>query len=184
MPVNSPMVLQDMVAKSGLKHLWLLSLFISTMVEAGTYIGLATTLAKIKTDTGSTSPLMADARLGYALDAHKFELAVMSSIRDDNINQLVTDIPVAASLFYRFNVNPRHSTRIDLILGYSVVDIKSSYIQVPEKTETFKGVSFGIGFEEALKSIPQLKFKLDYVQLYRGDRLDINALTVGFRYEF
>ncbi len=173
-----------MAAISRLKYIIVLIIFGVSIAEAGTYIGLATTLIKIKADTGSTSPLMADVRLGYALNAHKFELAVMSSISDDSLNQLVTDIPIATSLLYRFTVNPRHSTKIDLILGYSQIDIKSSYIQVPEFTESFKGVSFGVGFEEALKSIPQLKFKLDFMRMYRGDRLNIDAYTLGFRYEF
>jgi Outer membrane protein beta-barrel domain len=173
-----------MAAKSILKHLLLFTIFIPCIVCAGTYAGLATTLVQIKTDAGSTSPLVADIRLGYALDVHKLELAIMSSIRDDNLNQLVTDVPVATSLFYRYNVYPRSSLLIDFILGYSQIDIKSSYVQTPEFTETFRGVSYGIGFEEALKSIPQLKFKIDLMQLYRGDQLKINSFTVGFNYEF
>ncbi|GMR01345.1 MAG: hypothetical protein BMS9Abin19_0719 [Gammaproteobacteria bacterium] len=173
-----------MTAKHRMKHLLLLTIFGSPVASAGTYVGLATTLIQIKTDTGSTSPLMADARFGYALDVHKFELAIMSSIRDDDLNQLVTDVPVATSLFYRYNVYPRSSLLVDFILGYSQIDIKSSYLQVPEFTETFRGVSFGIGFEEALKSIPKLKFRIDLMQLYRGEQLKINSFTVGFRYEF
>jgi len=174
----------EMAAKSRLKYLSLLTIFGSPILYAGTYAGLATTLIQIKTDAGSTSPLMADVRLGYALDVHKLELAVMTSIRDDKLNQLVTDVPVATSLFYRYNVYPKSTLLLDFILGYSQIDIKSSYIQVPEFTETFRGVSYGIGLEEALQSIPQLKFKVDLMQLYRGDKLKINSFTVGFRYEF
>ncbi|MFV2005291.1 MAG: outer membrane beta-barrel protein [Gammaproteobacteria bacterium] len=170
--------------KIKLRHLLLLSIFAPPGVHADVYAGLATTLIKIKTDAGSTSPVMADVRLGYTLDAHKLELAVMSSIRDDNLNQLVTDIPIATSLFYRYITNPRGRTHFELILGYSKVDIESSYIQVPSFTETFRGVSFGFGFEEALKSVPQLKFKIDFVQLYRGDQLNINSFTAGFNYAF
>jgi Outer membrane protein beta-barrel domain len=173
-----------MAGKMKLRYLLLLTFFGSPSAFADAYAGLATTLIKIKTDTGATSPIMADARLGYALDVHKLELAVMSSVRDDNLNQLVTDIPIVTSLFYRYTTNPRSKTHFELILGYSQIDIKYSYIQVPEFTETFRGVSFGFGFEEALKSIPQLKFKIDFVQLYRGDQLNINSFTAGFNYAF
>lgn len=167
-----------------LKHLLLLTVFCSPIVNAGAYMGLATSLMEIRTDTGSTKPVTADISLGYMMDAHKFELVVMSSIKDDNLNQLVTDIPVASSLLYRYTVNPKHSLHLDLILGYSQVDIETSYVDVPAFTETFRGVSYGVGLEEALKSIPQLKFKIDFIQLYRGDQLKINSYNVGFRYAF
>ena len=173
-----------MTVEFRLKHLLLLTVFCSPIVDAGAYMGLAASLIDIRADTGSTSPVTADISLGYAMDAHKFELVVMSSIKDDNQNQLVTDAPIASSLLYRFTVNPKSSLHLDLILGYSQVDIEASYVGVPGFTETFRGVSFGVGLEEALKSIPQLKFKMDFIQLYRGDQLKINSYNVGFRYEF
>jgi len=128
--------------------------------------------------------VIADLSLGYAIEEHKFELVLMSGIKDDNLNQLVTDIPMASSLLYRYTVTPKHSLHLDLILGYSQVDIETSYLDAPGFTETFQGVSFGIGLEEALKSIPQLKFKIDFIQLYHGDQLKINSFNVGFRYVF
>jgi len=156
----------------------------SPVVDAGIYVGLATSFINIKSDTGSTSPITADISLGYAMHAHKLELVVMSGIRDDNLNQLVTDIPIASSILYRFTANPRNSLHIDLILGYSQVEVESSYVDVPDFSETFRGVSWGVGLEEALKSIPQLKLKADFIQLYRGDLLKINSFNVGIRYEF
>jgi len=173
-----------MTAEFRLKHLLFLTVFCSPIVEAGAYMGLATSLMDIRTDTGSTSPIMADISLGYAMDAHKIELVVMSSIKDDNLNQLITDIPIASSLLYRFTATPRNSLHLDLILGYSQVDIEASYVNVPGFTESYQGVSFGFGLEESLKSIPALKFKIDFIQLYRGDQLTINSYNVGFRYEF
>jgi hypothetical protein len=173
-----------MMVEFRLKHLLLLTVFYSPTGYAGAYMGLATSLMDIRADTGSTSPVMADISLGYEMEAHKFELVVMSSIKDDNLNQLVTDIPVASSLLYRFTANPRNSLHLDLILGYSQVEIEASYVNVPGFSETFRGLSFGIGLEEALKSIPQLKFKMDFIRLYSGDQLIINSYNVGFRYEF
>jgi Outer membrane protein beta-barrel domain len=173
-----------MLIKFRLGWILLLSSFLSPAAVAGAYIGLAPALIKIKTDSGSTKPLLADIRLGYALDEHKIELAFMSSIKNDNLNQLVTDIPLATSMFYRYTTNPKGSLQIDLILGYSQVEIETTYVQAADFSETYQGVSFGIGLEEALKSLPQLKIKLDYIRLYRGDQLNIDSLTLGVRYEF
>ncbi len=173
-----------MAFKFRLKYLLLLMFFASPIVGAGTYMGLATSLINIRTDAGATSPILADISLGYAVDVHKLELVVMSSISDDNLNQLTTDIPLASSLLYRFTATPRNTLHLDLILGYSRVEIESSYVQAPASTETFSGISYGLGLEEALKSIPQLKFKVDFIQLYRGDQLKINSFNVGFRYAF
>jgi hypothetical protein len=167
-----------------LKHLLFITVFFTSIVNAGTYMGLATSLMNINTDAGSTSPVTANISLGYAMDPHKLELAVMSSIKEDNLNQLVTDIPIAGSLLYRYSVKLQKTLRLDLILGYSQVDIEASYVDVPSFTESYRGPSFGIGFEEALKSIPQLKFKMDFIQLYRGDQLKINSFNIGFRYVF
>ncbi|VAW60655.1 hypothetical protein MNBD_GAMMA08-2448 [hydrothermal vent metagenome] len=159
-------------------------LIISTASDAGVYVGLNVAQIPVKTDVASTKPLVADVRLGYALDAHKVEVGFMSSINDDNLNELVTDITSATSILYRYTANPKSSFKVDLILGYSQIDIETSYIQVDDFTETYEGVSFGIGFEESLRSLPQLKFKFDAMQLYRGDDLNINYFALGMRYEF
>jgi len=173
-----------MAVKYRLRDLMLLIAFWAPLINAGTYIGLAPAMIQIKTDDGKTSPIMVNFNLGYAMDVHKLELSILSSISDDNLNQLVTDVPISTSLLYRYSLTPKSSFKMDFILGYSQVDITSSYINVPEFTETFSGVSFGLGFEEAFKSIPQLKMKMDIMQLYRGDDLRINTLLLGLRYEF
>ncbi len=164
--------------------LLLFSVFFSTTVYAGPYIGLAPAVIQIKTDAGKTRPVMADMRLGYALDAHRFELAVMTPVSDDNLNGLVTEVASSTSVFYRYTANLKSTLNIDFILGYSQTEIDAAYLQPPDFNETFTGLSFGIGFEEALKSIPQLKVKFDYIKLYRGDQLDIDAFSLGVRYEF
>ena len=164
--------------------LFFLGLFRLPAISAAPYAELGIAVTQIRTKTGSTTPLQADLRLGYALDVHKLELAIMPGIRDDNLNQLVTDVPLASALLYRYTATPKSSLKIDLILGYSQVEIASSYVNVPEFSEKFHGISYGIGLEEKLASLPQLKFKVDFMQLYRGDQLRINAFTAGFRYAF
>jgi len=161
-----------------------LAVFAAPSAYAGSYIALAPAQIKIKTDPGSTKPTMTDFRLGYEVDEHKFELALMSSFDEDNLNELVTDIPSVTSIFYRYNPDPRSSVKIEFILGYSQVEIESTYPNVPTSSETFEGVSYGIGIEEALQSIPQLKFKIDFIQMYKGDDLELRLFSVGFRYEF
>ena len=178
------MIMRAMLFKFRLKHLLMLVVLVSSVAAADVYMGLAGSLINIRTDSGSTRPVLVDLSLGYAMDVHKLELVAMTGVSDDNLNQLVTDIPVAGSLLYRFTATPRNPLHLDLILGYSRVEIESSYPGVSASRETFSGISYGVGLEEALKSIPQLKFKLDFIQLYRGDQLRINSFNVGFRYEF
>jgi len=174
-----------MTFKFRFKYLLLLMAFSGSAANAGAYyMGLATSLVKIKTDAGSTGPVLADISFGYAMGVHKFELVLRSGIRDDKLNQLVTNVPAANSILYRFTATPRDSLHLDLVLGYSQTEVEYSYLQAPGSTERFSGVSYGVGLEEALKSIPQLKFKLDFIQLYRGDQLKINLFNAGFRYEF
>jgi len=173
-----------MAVKYRLRDLMLLIAFWAPLTNAGTYIGLAPALLEIKTDDGKTNPVMVNFNLGYEMDVHKLELSILSGVSDDKLNQLVTDVPISTSVLYRYLLTPKSRLKIDFILGYSQVDITSSYVNVPEFTETFSGVSFGLGFEEAFKSIPQLKMKIDIMQLYRGDDLRINTFVMGLLYEF
>lgn len=173
-----------MTAKFRLEHLLLLLTLFSAGAYAGPYISLAPALIQIKTDAGKTRPVATDIRLGYALEEHKLEFAVMSGVSDDNLNQLATEVPLSASVFYRYTANLKSSLKVDFILGYSQTEVEAEYIQSSDFSETFQGVSFGVGFEESLKSLPQLKFKFDYIRLYNGDQLNIDALSLGVRYEF
>jgi len=166
------------------KYYFFLMTFFSGFANAGTYMGLTTSLLNIRTSTGFTTPVLAGLNLGYEMKRHKLEVVAMSSISDDDLNQLITDVPLVSSLLYRFTATPKSSLHLDLLLGYSQVKVTSSYLQGPETSETFAGVSYGIGLEEALTSIPNLKFKMDFMQLYRGDQLKINAFNIGVRYAF
>jgi len=167
-----------------IKLFLLLLICLLPAANAAPYMALSAAQIKIKTDTGSTKPSVTDFRLGYEVDIHKIELVYMTSINDDNLNELVTDVPAVTSLFYRYNASPDSAVKFEFILGYSQLEIESSYINEPSAIDTFEGVSYGIGLEEALQSIPQLKFKLDFIRLYRGDALDLSLLAVGLRYEF
>lgn len=171
-------------AKHLLSSLLFLVVSFVPAVNADIYTGLGISFLQIRADTGSTTPILADLNIGYEMGVHKVELQLKTSMRDDNLNQLTTDVPLVSSLLYRYIANPRDSLKLDLILGYSMVDIRSSYVDVPSFTESFNGVSFGIGLEESPKSIPQLRFKFDFVQLYRGDQLRLNTFNLGARYVF
>lgn len=173
--------LRQLLLRVGLMSLMV---FMSLPVHARTYIAVAPAQLKIKTDSGSTKPKVMDYRLGYDMGVHKLELAYMKSQSDDNLNELVTDIPSVTSLFYRYDPDPGSGIKMEFILGYSQVEIESTYINVPTFTETFSGLSYGIGIEEALQSLPQMKFKIDFIRMYKGDTLKLDLLSVGFRYEF
>jgi len=156
----------------------------SAIASEGTYISLAPAMVDVNTENASTRPTLIDVRLGYEFDEHQLELGIMSSLSDDSLNQLIVDVPSVNSIFYRYLPYDDTSIKINLILGVSQVEVESSYPNVPVSTETFDSVSFGIGFEEAFTSIPQLKLKLDILRLYHGDNMNINLLSLGVRYAF
>jgi len=165
-------------------NLLLLTIFSSTIANAGVFFAIAPAMITVDTDNGSTRPLVADIRLAYEIEKHQIELAVMSSVKEDKLNQLTVDIPSITSVFYRYSPYFKDRLKIHVILGVSQIDVDSIYPNTADSTDSFEGVSFGVGVEEAFISIPELKLKLDWIQLYRGDQLNINALSLGLRYEF
>ncbi|MDH5612098.1 MAG: porin family protein [Gammaproteobacteria bacterium] len=166
------------------KTCFFLSLFYSSSAGAGIYIALAPTLSKIKAPAASTHPLLTDFRLGYEIPQHQLELAIMTSSKDDQLNQLTVDIPSVKSVFYRYSPYSKSSIKTYLILGTSQIEVESSYPGVPDSSDQFDGFSYGIGLEEAFHSIPNFKMKFDWISLYNGDQITINTTSLGLRYEF
>ena len=173
--MNNPLIFQACL---------FLALFYSSSAGAGIFIALAPSLAKIDTPSASTRPVLADFRLGYEIPHHQFELAIMTSIKDDQLNQLTVDIPSVKSVFYRYIESPNSDVKFYLILGASQIEVESSYPTFPDSTDHFDGFSYGIGLEESFHSIPGLKLKFDWISLYDGDQININATSLGIRYEF
>lgn len=168
--------------------LFIYALFVTLLcpsrVSAGVYIELSPSLLTIDTPSASTRPVLANFRLGYATSDFQFEIALMSGIRDDTLNQLTVEAPSVKSVFYHYLPSPQDSLKIKIILGASQVDIDASYPGVANSSDRFDSISYGIGLEEAFQSIPQLKMKFDWIRLYDGDQLNINATSLGLRYEF
>ena len=160
------------------------ALFYSSTAGAGIFIALAPSLTKIDTPSASTRPVLTDFRLGYEIQNHQLELAVMSSAKEDQLNQLTVDIPSVKSVFYRYITNPKSDIKFHLILGASQIEVESSYPTFPDSTDNFDGFSYGIGLEESFHSIPNLKMKFDWISLYNGDQINISAASLGLRYEF
>ena len=108
----------------------------------------------------------------------------MNSIGDDQLNELTIDIPSVQAVFYRYISSSQSGIQVHLVIGYSQLEVVASYPGVPDSTDKFEGLSYGIGLEEAFHSVPNLKFKLDWVTLYNGDQVEITATSLGLRYEF
>ena len=161
-----------------------LALFYSSSAGAGVYIALAPSLTKIDTPSASTSPTLVDFRLGYEIPYHQLELAIMTSYEEDQLNQLTIDISSVTSIFYRYIPEPKSNVKLHWILGFSQIEVESSYPGVPDSSDKFDGFSYGIGLEEAFHSIPNLKMKFDWISLYDGDQITINTTSLGLRYEF
>ncbi len=173
-----------MKALKYLNTLFLMILLTTAHAQTGPYFAFSVDQLKVDTTNAATKPLVGDFRFGYETGDHQFELAYMSSISDDSLNQLTVDIPSVTSVFYRYLPYQSSSVKVNLILGYSQVEVESMFPGIPNETEQFEGASYGISFEEALTSIPNLKIKFDWIQLYRGSDLNLTVIGLGARYVF
>lgn len=154
------------------------------VASAGLYLGVAPTQFSIKASGGRTAPLAAGLSVGYEIDEHRIELGAMTGSKDDTLNQLSVEVVQVASLLYRYNSAPTNDFNIDIILGYSQVEIESDYPSVATVTDSLDGFSYGLGFEESFDNMRQLKLRAEYLQLYRSEDLTINTFTLGLRYVF
>ncbi len=166
------------------KYLFLLILFSSPLSAENFYVEGSPALVSVDTSGGKTRPLMLDLRVGYAKPMHQFELAIMTSISDDNLNQLTVDIPSVVSVFYHYLPFADNDIQLHLIVGASQIEVDSSYPGTADSSDSFQGVSFGLGLEESFNSMPQLKMSADWIRLYQGDDMNITAFSLGVHYDF
>ncbi len=172
-------------------HLKLLFLSVLLLMPAATvsadprvYMEFAPSLLRINTPAATTRPLMVDFRLGYEFYEHQYEAALMTSVKEDKLNQLTVDVPSVLSVLYHYVPDRSAQLKLHFILGGSYIHVDSSYPGIGDGSDYYYGLSYGIGFEEAFASMPQLKLSLDWIQLYHGDRLRINTTSLGIHYEF
>ena len=163
----------------------ILALLVSPAAFGEVYMEVAPSQVEIDTSKAkSTRPLLADFRLGYETGGRQLELALMLGLNDDRLNQLTVDVPFVFSVYYRYLPEVDSSIKLHFILGASHIEVESSYPGVANSTDKFDGVSFGFGFEEHFDFNPQFKMSFDWIRLYHGDRLNINAASLGLHYEF
>lgn len=156
----------------------------SPIAGASVYLELSPSLAEIDTPARSTRPLLADFRLGYERPGQQFEVALMLGINDDSLHQLNVEVPSVLSVFFHYLPEVESRIKLHLIVGYSHLEVESSYTGMTKVTDRFDGISYGFGVEEAFRSNPQMKISFDWIRLYHGDRLNINAASLGFHYDF
>lgn len=150
-----------------------------------TYASVGAGLIYVDTPSGRASPPLAGLRLGRAIDLqHHFELALMRSVREDEVNQLDVEVPSVVSLLWRYTPEQESTLKVQGILGVSDVEVDADYAGLASSSEHYTGVSYGVGFEEYFKSVPGLRVSADLVQFYRGDELDIYSVSLGLAYDF
>lgn len=167
-----------------LTSLLLMLAFCTQPAQAGPYVELSPAQMTVNTTNASTYPWLADFRFGYSILDHQIEVALMTTLQDDSLNQLTVEAPLVSSVLYHYIPRYDSSVKLHFIVGASRVNIKSSFPGTNGTDDTFSGVSFGFGLEESFKSIPQLSLSFDWIQLYRGQDLKINASSLGVHYEF
>ena len=165
------------------KWLLLLSLF-SSPLSAEVYVELSAGVIDIDTSSATTRPFILDARAGFSQPMYQVELAVMTSVKDDSLNELTVDVPSVVSVLLHYIPFVDSSLKLHLIAGVSQVKIDSTYTNIVGSSDSFYGASYGVGLEESFESMPRLKLSLDWIQLYSGDRLDISSTSLGVHYVF
>jgi hypothetical protein len=158
--------------------------FAMTPADADIYLEAATGPIFIDTPSKNVRPVMLDLRVGLSRPKHQFELALMSSVNDDKINQLTVEVPKVVSLLWHYIPEQSSILKVHTILGASLVEIDADLPGLGSSDDEYYGVSFGIGFEERFESIPQLKLSVDLMNLYHGEDLDIFSATLGVHYDF
>jgi hypothetical protein len=138
----------------------------------------------IDTPSKNVQPVVLDLRLGLSRPKHQFELALMSSVNDDKVNQLTVEVPKVVSLLWHFIPEQSSTLKVHTILGASLIEIDADLPGLGSSDDEYYGVSFGLGFEERFKSIPQLKLSADLMTLYLGEDLEIFTATLGVHYDF
>lgn len=167
-----------------LKYFLFLVVFNASISYAETYLESSLSMMFIDTPAKNIKPILTDFRYGYAISGHQFEAAIMTGFADDDVKQLSVEVPYAVSLFYHYLPNMDTDTRLHLIAGASFVTIESSFPGIADEKDDFYGASFGIGFEESFKSHPRLSLSFDYLRLYHGEDIDIDAASIGAHYVF
>lgn len=160
------------------------SILVTQQAVAGLYISAAPAKVTVRTGAGKITPTVTDLRLGFAYGVHSLEVGAITSNKGDSLNQLDLEIPEASTVSYRYQMNPTGDVHVDVMLGFTQIDIESTYPTVTSSTETFEGASFGLGFEESISSFKPLRIRFEYNQLYRGDDLRVNQISLGLRYVF
>lgn len=151
---------------------------------ADSYVEASTGWVYVDTPSATARPVLLDLRIGVEHQKHQFELALMSSVKEDRINRLSVETPSVISLLWHYIPEQQSSLKFQTILGASVVEVDADLPDLGSSNEEYYGISFGVGFEERFASIPQLKLSIDLMNLYHGDDLDIFAATLGVHYDF
>lgn len=167
-----------------LKYLLFLVVLSPSITNAETYLESSLSLLFIDTPAKIIEPVLADFRFGYAIPGHQIEAAIMTGLADDDVNQLSVDVPYVGSVFYHYLPYTDTDIEIHLIVGASRVKVESSFTGIADAKDDFYGASYGIGFEESFESIPRLSLSIDYIRLYHGDDIDIDAASIGAHYVF
>lgn len=158
--------------------------FSAAPAGADVYLEASTGPIFIDTPSKTVRPVMLDLRIGLNRPKHQFELALMSSVNDDEVNQLKVEVPQVVSLLWHYIPEQRSTLKVHTILGASLIQVDADLPGLGSSDDEYYGVSFGLGFEERFKSIPQLKLSVDLMNLYHGEDLDIFTATLGVHYDF
>jgi hypothetical protein len=152
--------------------------------SANPYWEVAPAFIALDTPARSSRPLLVDFRVGDVFSGHHLEAALMLGLTDHDVNQLTVEIPFVVSVFYKYLPEVESRIKLQLIAGFSHVEVKSDYPGLDNSTDQFDSFSYGFGFEEAFRKYPEAKISADIIRLYHGEDVRINLVSLGVHYDF
>jgi opacity protein-like surface antigen len=162
-----------------------LGIWMAPAGASGFYTSLAGAQTIIDTGAGEVKPFVGILKLGYELaNTFALELQYGAGFDDDELNDQMYEVDALGAAFLRISSGGSFSdVRLYLLVGYAQTELKIDDV-APTDNDKYDGFAWGIGAEEFLKSVKDLAFVAEYLRYYDRDEVNIDAITLGFRYKF
>ncbi len=134
----------------------------------------------------SLNPLLAKlavgAHLGYGLGV---ELHVAASVKDDNVSNVVLDVPQYAAAYITYADYLVQGLLLKVYLGRAEVEVDTNLNGSGSPgSQRFRDDSFGVSLEERLTRFPNMAVTAGYRRLFKDEDMKLGVISVGANYVF
>ena len=175
------------IQRSRSRLLLLLGLFFAQSAQAGFdhfYVEPQISNDKLKLNSGSYTLIGTGFKGGFYINRQiAFEVLFVKGKRENTINDLTVKLDNRSSFFFRYGSDYRKPIRAYMSLGQS--NTKISYDgPVTKHTDKLSDLSWALGAEERIRSLPGFFFNLEYARHFSNIDQFYSGISMGLRYEF